>query len=210
ARDRLLLREASVLGTVIDTDILAITLDDDAVRSPERWRDLEVFVTTHNGLLQFRHCLRRHVVYEGMSNRRRRKAHRRVGEAIEARAGQRIEEWAELLSPHFAAAGARDRAGTYSRLAADRSRAKSANVEAAEFYRRALEHGRSLRMPKPELVAVAQTLGGVSETAGARGGAGRRVGAGRAIRRRGERIPASHESEGRRSRSCASAAQRRG
>jgi tetratricopeptide (TPR) repeat protein len=166
ARDRLLLREASVLGTVIDTDILAITLDDDAVRSPERWRDLEVFVTTHNGLLQFRHGLHRHVAYEGMSYRRRREAHRRVGEAIEARAGQRIEEWAELLSTHFDAAGARDRAWNYSRLAADRSRAKSANVEAAEFYRRALEHGRSLRMPKPELVAVAEALGDVSELAG--------------------------------------------
>ncbi|HEY0518564.1 MAG TPA: tetratricopeptide repeat protein, partial [Ilumatobacteraceae bacterium] len=166
AADRLLLREASVLGTVIDVDILATTLGDDSVRSLERWRDLEVFVVTTNGLVQFRHGLHRHVAYEGMSYRRRREAHRRVGEAIEARAGQRYDEWAELLSTHFDAAGARDRAWRYSRIAADRSRAKNANVEAAEFYRRALENGRTIRVPKPELVAVAEALGDVSELAG--------------------------------------------
>ena len=66
AADKLLLREASVLGTVIDTEILALSLDDDSVRSPDRWRDLDVFVTTANDLLQFRHSLHRHVAYEGM------------------------------------------------------------------------------------------------------------------------------------------------
>lgn len=166
AADRLLLREASVLGTVIDTEILATTLGDDSVRSPERWRDLDVFVTATDGMLQFRHGLHRHVAYEGMSYRRRREAHRRVGDAIEARAGQRNAEWAELLSTHFDAAGARDRAWRYSRIAADRARAKSANVEAAEFYRRALDNGRTLRVPKPDLVAVAEALGDVSELAG--------------------------------------------
>ncbi len=166
AADRLLLREASVLGTVIDTEILAITLGDDSVRSPERWRELEVFVTKVNGLLQFRHGLHRHVAYEGMSYRRRREAHRRVGDAIEARAGQRFDEWAELLSTHFDAAGARDRAWHYSRIAADRSRAKNANVEAAEFYRRALDNGSVIRVSKPELVIVAEALGDVSELAG--------------------------------------------
>jgi len=166
AADRLLLREASVLGTVIDTEILATTLGDDSVRSPERWRDLDVFVIDDGGLLQFRHGLHRHVAYEGMSYRRRREAHRRVGGAIEARAGDRYDEWAELLSTHFDAAGARDRAWRYSRIAADRSRAKNANVEAAEFYRRALDNGRIIRAPKPELVAVAEALGDVSELAG--------------------------------------------
>ncbi len=166
AADRLLLREASVLGTVIDTEILATTLGDDSVRSLERWRDLDVFVTIANDLLQFRHGLHRQVAYEGMSYRRRREAHRRVGEAIEARAGERYDEWAELLSTHFDAAGARDRAWRYSRIAADRSRAKNANVEAAEFYRRALDNGRTIRVPKPELVAVAEALGDVSELAG--------------------------------------------
>ena len=166
AADRLLLREASVLGIVIDTDILATTLGDDSVRSPERWRDLEVFVTMANDLLQFRNGLHRHVAYEGMSYRRRREAHRRVGDAIEARAGERYDEWAELLSTHFDAAGARERAWRYSRIAADRSRAKNANVEAAEFYRRALDNGRTIHVAKPELVAVAEALGDVSELAG--------------------------------------------
>ncbi len=166
AADKLLLREASVLGTVIDIEILAIALGDDSVRSPDRWRDLEVFVVDVDGVFRFRHGLHRHVAYQGMSYRRRREAHRRIGDAIEARAGQRLDEWAELLSTHFDAAGARDRAWRYSRIAADRSRAKNANVEAAEFYRRALDNGRTIRVPKPELVAVAEALGDVSELAG--------------------------------------------
>ena len=166
AADRLLLREASVFGTVIDRDILAVTLDDDSVRSPERWSSLDVFVTVANDVLQFRHTLHRHVAYEGMSYRRRREAHRRVGDAIEARAGDRSEEWAELLSTHFDAAGARDRAWRYSKVAGDRSRAKSANVEAAEFYRRALDNGKTIRVPRAELVSVAEALGDVSELAG--------------------------------------------
>ena len=165
AADRLLLREASVLGTVIDTEILAMTLGDDSVRSADRWRALDVFVMTDRRL-QFRHRLHRHVAYEGMSYRRRREAHRRVGDAIEAHAGQRYDEWAELLSTHFDAAGAHEPAWRYSRIAADRSRAKNANVEAAEFYRRALENGRTIRVAKPELVAVAEALGDVSELAG--------------------------------------------
>jgi tetratricopeptide (TPR) repeat protein len=155
-----------VLGTVIDTEILAATLGEPSVKAPERWRGLEVFVTTANGLLQFRHGLHRQVAYEGMSYRRRREAHRRVGEAIEARAGERADEWAELLSTHFDAAGARDRAWRYSRLAGDRSRGKNANVEAAEFYRRALDNGGAVGVPKPELVVVAEALGDVSELAG--------------------------------------------
>jgi tetratricopeptide (TPR) repeat protein len=162
----LLLREASVFGTVIDRDILAVTLDDESVRSPERWRSLDVFVTVANELLQFRHTLHRQVAYEGMSYRRRREAHRRVGDAIEARAGERSDEWAELLSTHFDAAGANGRAWRYSCLAGDRSRAKSANVEAAEFYRRALDNGKAIRAAKPELMAVAEALGDVCELAG--------------------------------------------
>lgn len=166
AADRLLLREASVFGTVIDTDILATTLDDESVRSPERWGSLDVFVTANDDLVQFRHTLHRHVAYEGMSYRRRREAHRRVGDAIEARAGERCEEWAELLSTHFDTAGAHDRAWRYSRIAGDRSRAKSANVEAAEFYRRALDNGKTIRVAKPDLVSVAEALGDVCELAG--------------------------------------------
>jgi hypothetical protein len=59
---------------------------------------------------------------------------------------------------------ARDRAWRYSRIAADRSRAKSANVEAAEFIA-ALTMG-VIRAPKPELLEVAEALGDVSELAG--------------------------------------------
>ena len=164
--DRLLLREASVLGTVIDTEILASALGDDSVRSADRWLALDVFVMTDGERLQFRHSLHRHVAYEGMSYRRRREAHRRVGEAIQARSGDRDEEWADLLATHFDAAGAIEPAWRYSRIAAERARAKHANVEAATFYQRALDNGRSLRVAREDLIGVAEALGDVSELSG--------------------------------------------
>ncbi len=166
AADRLLLREASVLGTFIDLDLLAIALADDSIRSLERWQSLDSFVMQNGDLLQFRHGMQRHVAYEGLSYRRRREMHHRVGEAIEARAGHRTEEWADLLSTHFHAAGSGDRAWRYSVVAGHRSRDKHANVEAAEFFARALDSGRAVGVSNDELAPVAEVLGDVSELAG--------------------------------------------
>ena len=94
-----------------------------------------------HGRFRFRHALIRDAAYEGLSYRRRRDLHGRVGETLEDTA-ENPEELAELLSLHYFHAGRHDRAWHYSRLAGERARAKYAWVEAAQFFRRAAEVSR--------------------------------------------------------------------
>jgi tetratricopeptide (TPR) repeat protein len=168
AEDRLLLREAAVLGMVVELDLLADALEQDAVRDAARWAPLDAFLAPlAAGRLAFRNGLYRQVAYEGLSYRRRREAHRRVGYAIEVRGVADPDADAELLSTHFHRAGAHDRAWRYSVVAGDRARAKYANVEAAEFYERALDNApRVPDLAPARLAAVAEALGDVSELAG--------------------------------------------
>ena len=158
--DRLLLREASVLGAVVDLDLLADALGTDDVRSAGRWRPLDDFFVAEDGdRLRFRHAIHQQVAYEGLPYRRRRDMHRVVGEAIRRRA-ERPDAVSGLLSTHYFRAGAHAEGWELSRLAGDEARAKYANIEAAEFYRRALESARSLGSIAGEELATVSTARG--------------------------------------------------
>jgi class 3 adenylate cyclase/tetratricopeptide (TPR) repeat protein len=160
ARERLLLREASVLGAVVDLDILGDALDNDDVRAAGYWRALEDFLVPEDGAqLRFRHAIHRQVAYEGLPYRRRREMHRMVAEAIRRRVA-RPEAVSGLLSTHYFRAGAHADGWKFSRLAGDEARGKYANVEAAEFYGRALDCARSLgSVSGDELATVATARG---------------------------------------------------
>ena len=107
------------------------------------------------------------MAYEGLPYRRRRELHARAGDTIERAAGPSSYERAEVLSMHFFHAGRYDEAWRYSRMAGQRAQAKFANVEAAEFFRRALDSGRRLgTVPAGEQVVVLESLGDVAERAG--------------------------------------------
>ncbi len=171
APDRTLLRHASVLGASFQGHLLrevlrqgrGPTLGDAAV-----WQRLADFLSRGEGdLIHFRHALIRDAAYEGLPYRRRQEIHARVGEVIERAAGPAAEEQAELLSLHFFEAGTYDRAWAYSRLAGERAQSKFANVDAADFYRRALESARRLGgIEARALARVHQSLGDVSERTG--------------------------------------------
>ena len=110
----------------------------------------------------------RDAAYEGLSYRSRRSLHGRAGDAIEVAAGANPEDQAELLSLHFLHAQRHTDAWRYALVAAERARAIYANLEAAEFYERALEAGRHLaHADAGELVEVHERLGQVRERAGA-------------------------------------------
>jgi tetratricopeptide (TPR) repeat protein len=114
------------------------------------------------GQLAFRQELYRQTAYEGLSYRRRREVHRRVGEALEQRATS--VDNAELLSVHFSYAGDHERSWRYSVTAGDRAREKYANVEAATLYGRALESARALStIESGAIVPVLESLGDVCE-----------------------------------------------
>jgi class 3 adenylate cyclase/tetratricopeptide (TPR) repeat protein len=162
ARDRVLLRESAVLGAVVDVGLLADALEDDDIRSPARWRPLEDFLLWDGDALRFRHAIHQHVAYEGLSYRRRREMHARAARAIRGRFQDHPDAVAGLLSTHYSRAGHHDAAWEFSVLAGNDARAKYANVEAGEFYARALDAARSLTaLDDADVAMVAESLGDV-------------------------------------------------
>ena len=167
ATDRLRLREGAVLGSVIDTDLLAEATEDDQLAHPAAWSSLSSFVQRDSdGALRFQHSLYREVAYEGLSFRRRQALHAAVGHVLESRWGDNWREASELLSLHFHAARDWRRSWRYSVTAGDRARGKYANAEAAEFYQRALSARRPSWTTRPEVSTVAESLGDVLELNG--------------------------------------------
>jgi len=169
--DRALLRWASVLGVIFDSDVIEDVLEGDPAASAgsEAWERLTEFIERDPyvaGGFRFRHALIRDAAYEGLPFRRRRELHARVGDVLELRNADSVEEVAELLSLHFSLAADAERTWRYSLLAGERAREKFANVEAAEFYRRAVDVASSLALPDVERAGVWEALADVSAPAG--------------------------------------------
>jgi DNA-binding SARP family transcriptional activator len=140
------LRVAAVIGRDFDSSLLerVLTLDEDEFLDALD-EVLAAGVVTEAagapGRYTFAHALIRETLYDGMSAPRRARAHRRVGEALEAAQGRR-SRYIPALAHHFTrAAGAEDaeKAITYARRAGEQATAMLAHEEAAEHYARALE-----------------------------------------------------------------------
>jgi len=164
AADLRLLRFASVLGMSFTVDLMQAVLEgEQATLDRTAWQRLADFLEeTEPGVHRFRHGLMRDAAYEGLPFRRRRDLHARVGETIRRRAGADDEGSAELLSLHFFHAQRFEEAWKFSRVAAERAQGAYANVEAREFFRRALDSARRLSAPLPvEVAGVFEALGDV-------------------------------------------------
>lgn len=167
SRNRLLLREASVLGAVVDLGLFAEVTESPLLARPDAWSELSSFFHAESrGSLRFQHALFRDVAYSGLSFHRRGELHAGVGTVLETRAGADWPELSEILSIHFDHARDWARSWKYSAAAGDRARAKYANVEAAGFYDRALASSRRCRVDPPAVATVAESLGDVSELSG--------------------------------------------
>jgi class 3 adenylate cyclase/tetratricopeptide (TPR) repeat protein len=167
--DRTLLRYAAVLGTTFEAAMVrAMLIDDGWWVEDDVWSRLGDFIgDATDGTKRFRHGLIRDAAYEGLPYRRRRELHRRVGTALELEHGPAAEEHAELLALHFHAAQDHARAWKYARVAGRRAQEKFALVEAASFYRRAIETARAMRLPgSDEVAGVYEALGDVTERLG--------------------------------------------
>jgi class 3 adenylate cyclase/tetratricopeptide (TPR) repeat protein len=86
----------------------------------------------------FKHALTRDAVYQSLLERRRRTAHRAVGEALERQYEGRTAEIVELLAYHFDHADDGERAVDYAIRAAERAQRRWANAEALAFFERAV------------------------------------------------------------------------
>ena len=168
--DRMLLRYAAVIGPAFPLDLVDEILEDEVPDGvdPERWEALDEFVQpVWDGELVFRHDLLRQTAYSGLSYRRRRDIHGRVGLALERRAGDRADEEAAILSLHFLEAEDGERAWSYAVAAADRAAAGFANVVAAELYERALAAADLHPVDVSERARVLEALGDMRERFGA-------------------------------------------
>ena len=166
-RDRSLLRQASILGSLVPLGTLAAMVDEPLERVTLAARRLDHFlIEQHDGTLRFRHILLRDVAYSGLSFRVRRQMHDRAGEILEQSAAE-PDALAELLSIHFDRAGRLERSWHYSCLAGERAQRNGASVEAAAFYERALDAARHVDAVTGEAQAdVAERLGDVWELGG--------------------------------------------
>jgi class 3 adenylate cyclase/tetratricopeptide (TPR) repeat protein len=165
ARDKALLRHASVLGSRFSGSLLEQLVPPDDQAIEVRLRRLDAFlVRTESGDLRFRHAMLREAAYEGLPFRRRRALHSRAGELIEARAGGDLDEWCDLLSLHYSAAQRHEPAWTFSRMAGDRARRLAGPADAAVFYQRAVEAAAGLPGSDPlEIARTYEALGDVCE-----------------------------------------------
>ena len=165
--DRMLLRDASVLGTKFDPAFLASVLDDASIAAPERWVPLEAFVEPDEGAeLRFVHALACEAAYEGLPFRRRRTVHGRIGMELEAHP-QSAERHAGPMAMHFAAAGDHERGWRYGVLAGDQAKAAFANGDAAVSYARALREAAALpHVDRGAVAAVEERFGDVCDMEG--------------------------------------------
>jgi class 3 adenylate cyclase/tetratricopeptide (TPR) repeat protein len=165
-RDRLLLQEASVFGMDLDLSIVSAVLGEEA-GDATRWVRLSSLVRpVASGVYRFGHDLFRQTIYEGLSFRRRRELHCRIGDFVEQIAEPQAQS--ALLAMHFDLGEQHEKAWTYLTLAAKRADELYANEEAANSYQRALSHAQHLgSLPASERSSVAESLADVRERVGA-------------------------------------------
>jgi tetratricopeptide (TPR) repeat protein len=159
--DRRVLRIASVLGVRIEGPVLRQILLADGVDPAGALERLDGFLDNDGADgWRFRHTLARDTAYEGLPFSRRQLLHGLAGEVIEQLAGARADDEAGLLSLHFLHARRFEAAWLYARLAGQQAQQVHAQVEAAEFYERALDAAKRLGSAvSGEVATVAEALG---------------------------------------------------
>lgn len=154
--DRTLLRCMGVLGREVDLELLSDVMDEVHDIGPILLR-LGDFVRVEGGKATFLQALVRDSAYEGLSYRRRRILHERVGRLIERRAADPEKE-AELLALHFDKAERYEESWHYARTAVHRAW-KIAPNNVVNFSRKAIAAGKRLGKPKAEMSLVWTELG---------------------------------------------------
>jgi predicted ATPase len=87
----------------------------------------------------FKHALVQDAAYESLLKSRRRELHRAVAQALTEQFAAVVEMQPEVLAQHWTAAGEADRAVAAWQQAGDRARERSAYVEAADHYVKAIQ-----------------------------------------------------------------------
>jgi tetratricopeptide (TPR) repeat protein/transcriptional regulator with XRE-family HTH domain len=128
-----LLSVAAVAGRVVPHTLLAQVTDSDdeqVLQAVETTLDARLLAEDGPDRYRFTHDLIRETVENGLSAARRRRLHRRIGQALEHYPGAT----AEALAYHFSHSGEDATAAGYLELAGDQAQQRIAYATAAEFY----------------------------------------------------------------------------
>jgi predicted ATPase/class 3 adenylate cyclase len=160
--DRALVRRASVFGLTFHPRMIEWLAIDADFTPPDAsaWDRLaEIFEREPDGYLRFGRSLLRDAAYEGLPFRLRRQLHGAVATHLEAESGA-PEEHAGILALHFLEAARYPEAWRYAGAAGRRAEASFAYIEAAGFYKRAVDAGREIAdLPRAELARMHEALG---------------------------------------------------
>jgi tetratricopeptide (TPR) repeat protein len=128
-----LLSVAAVAGRVVPHTLLAeVSRSDDeqVLQAVETTLGARLLAEDGPDRYRFTHDLIRETVENGLSSARRRRLHRRIGQALENQPGTS----AESLAFHFSRSGEDSTAAGYLELAGDQAQQRVAYAAAAEFY----------------------------------------------------------------------------
>ena len=142
--DKRLLQTAAVIGTEVPWPLLqaiADTSDEALYRSLAQLQAAEFLYETSlfpERAYTFKHALTHEVAYGSLLHERRRVLHARIVEALEALAGDRLDDQVERLAHHALRGEVWDKALAYGRQAGDKAQARSAYREAVVCFEQAL------------------------------------------------------------------------
>ena len=131
---------AAVIGRTFGLPLLERLVPDDLMQALSELQRLDLVVEKRrrpNLEYRFRHGLVQEVAYASLVDSKRRKLHKRVGEALESIFQESPEEAYGLLARHFTEADEPEKAVEYLLKAGDAARAVYADREALEHYRKA-------------------------------------------------------------------------
>jgi class 3 adenylate cyclase/tetratricopeptide (TPR) repeat protein len=142
--DKRLLQTAAVIGTEVPGPLLQAIADvpDEALyRSLAQLQTAEFLYETSlfpEHAYTFKHALTHEVAYGSLLQERRRTLHARIVEALEALAGDRLDDQVERLAHHALRGEVWDKALAYCRQAGDKAMARSTYREAVGYFEQAL------------------------------------------------------------------------
>jgi len=142
--DKRLLQTAAVIGTEVPWPLLqaiADTADEALYRSLAQLQAAEFLYETSlfpERAYTFKHALTHEVAYGSLLQERRRTLHARIVEALEALAGDRVDDQVERLAQHALRGEVWDKALAYGRQAGDKARTRSAYREAVVCFEQGL------------------------------------------------------------------------
>jgi transcriptional regulator with XRE-family HTH domain/tetratricopeptide (TPR) repeat protein len=154
---RELLSVAAVAGRVVPHTLLAQVIgsdDEQVLEAVETALEARLLAEDGPDGYRFTHDLIRETVENGLSAARRRRLHRRIGQALEHQPGAP----AEALAFHFSHSGQDGTAAGYLELAGDQAQRRVAYAAAAEFYAAAAARLQAAGRPA-EVVPVTEKQG---------------------------------------------------